>query len=300
MLKQKIKALIATCIFAIAPFSHSAEPKVVVGGKNFTEQRLLAEMTSQYLKASGFQVDLRTDMGSALVRAAQEHGQIDLYWEYTGTALISYNKILEPLNAEETYRRVKELDAKKGIVWLNPSSANNTWALAIRESDKDRLPFRTVSELKAALAAGKAPTLAAGVQFVSRTDGLVGLEKSYDFKYPKSLIKQMDPGLTYQAIRDAQVDIAAVYTTDGRVEAFKLLVLKDDKNFFPSYALVPVVREDTLKKYPQLERLMNAVSARLDDTTMRRLNAAVDVEKKSFEEVARNFLVQQKLVKDGK
>ena len=300
MLKQKIKALIATCIFAIAPFSHSAEPKVVVGGKNFTEQRLLAEMTSQYLKASGFQVDLRTDMGSALVRAAQEHGQIDLYWEYTGTALISYNKILEPLNAEETYRRVKELDAKKGIVWLNPSSANNTWALAIRESDKDRLPFRTVSELKAALAAGKAPTLAAGVQFVSRTDGLVGLEKSYDFKYPKSLIKQMDPGLTYQAIRDAQVDIAAVYTTDGRVEAFKLLVLKDDKNFFPSYALVPVVREDTLKKYPQLERLMNAVSARLDDMTMRRLNAAVDVEKKSFEEVARNFLVQQKLVKDGK
>ncbi|PUA18057.1 glycine betaine ABC transporter substrate-binding protein [Glaciimonas sp. PCH181] len=300
MFKKKIQTLLAVSLLAMASLSSAVAPKLVVGGKNFTEQRLLAEMTGQYLKANGFDVDLRTDMGSALVRAAQEHGQIDLYWEYTGTSLISYNKITETLSPEETYRRVKELDAKKGIVWLNPSTANNTWALAIRESDRDRLPFRTVSELKAALEAGKTHTLAAGVQFASRPDGLPGLEKMYGFKYPRPLIKQMDPGLTYQAIRDGQVDIAAVYTTDGRVQAFKLLVLKDDKNFFPPYALVPVVRQDTLEKYPQLAPLMNAMSAKLDDTSMRKLNAAVDVDKKTFEKVARDFLVENKLIKDGK
>src|SRR5450830_983423 len=297
MLKSKIQALLAISLFAVTSIGFSATPQVVVGGKNFTEQRLLAEITGQYLKANGFQVDLRTDMGSALVRAAQEHGQIDLYWEYTGTSLISYNKITESLSPEEAYRRVKELDAKKGIIWLNPSSANNTWAFAIRESDQNKLTFRTVSELKAALAAGKQLTLAAGVQFVSRPDGLVGLEKAYDFKYPKSLIKQMDPGLTYQAIRDSQVDVAAVYTTDGRVQAFKLLILKDDKNFFPPYALVPVVRQDTLEKYPQLGPRMNAVSAKIDDTSMRKLNASVDVDKIPFEKVAHDFLVQNKLIK---
>lgn len=300
MLKNIILTALASALLTFGPPSFADAPKLVIGGKNFTEQRLLAEMTGQYLKANGFQVDLRTDMGSALVRAAQEHGQIDLYWEYTGTSLISYNKITERLNPEETYRRVKELDAKKGLVWLNPSTANNTWALAIRESDRDRLTFRTVSELKAALEAGKAVTLAAGVQFASRPDGLPGLEKMYGFKYPRPLIKQMDPGLTYQAINDKQVDIAAVYTTDGRVQAFKLMVLKDDKNFFPPYALVPVVREDTLKKYPQIAPLMNAMSSTLNDTSMRKLNASVDVDKKSFDQVAHDFLVQNKLIKQAK
>ena len=295
-----LRTVLAICLLAVASSGHAAAPKIVVGGKNFTEQRLLAELTGQYLKANGFDVDLRTDMGSALVRAAQENGQIDLYWEYTGTSLISYNKVTEQLSRDDTYRRVKDLDAKKGIIWLDASAANNTWTFAIRQKDKERLPFRTISELQAALQGGQQLTLAAGVQFVSRPDALVGLEKAYGFKYPKSLIKQMDPGLTYQALQDGQVDLAAVYTTDGRIEAFNLLLLKDDKNFFPPYALVPVVRKDTLEKYPQLMPLMNAVAAKLDDATMRKLNASVDVDKKSIELAAHDFLAQQSLIETAK
>jgi osmoprotectant transport system substrate-binding protein len=270
--------------------------KVVVGGKDFTEQRLLAEITGDYLKSKGFSVDLRTDMGSGLVRQAQENGQIDLYWEYVGTSLISYNKIKETLGPADAFNRVKELDDKKGIVWLNPSKANNTFALAIRSQDKDRLKLATISDLAEALKAGKELTLAGGIQFVSRQDGLPGLEKAYGFKYPKALIKQVDTGLTYQVLRDGQVDLGTVYETDGRVGAFNLLVLEDDKGFFPSYAMVPVIRKDILGKYPKLAEYLNTLSAKFDNTLMRKLNARVDTEKKPLEEVAHNFLVAEGLL----
>jgi osmoprotectant transport system substrate-binding protein len=296
MLQRTIRTLFSIAILTAATLAHATAGKVVVGGKNFTEQRLMAEMTATYLKAKGFDVDLRTDMGSALVRQAQENGQIDLYWEYTGTSLISYNKITEPLAPEEAYRTVKELDGKKGIVWLNPSKANDTFALAIRSEDKAKLKLNSISELAAALNAGKELTVAGGVQFISRPDGLPGLEKAYGFKYPRPLIKQMDAGLTYQALKAGQVDIGTVYSTDGRVQALNLLILKDDKNFFPSYALVPVIRKDTLDKYPQLAQLMNALSAKLDDSTMRKLNASIDVDKRSIEQVAHDFLAQQGLL----
>lgn len=296
MFRSTIRALLVVALMSVAALGHAATGKLVVGGKNFTEQRLMAEMTAEYLKAKGFDVDLRTDMGSALVREAQEQGQIDLYWEYTGTSLITYNKITDRLTPDETYQKVKELDGKKGLVWLNPSKANDTFALAIRQEDQARLHLATISDLAAALNAGKQLTVAAGVEFVARQDGLPGLEKTYGFKYARSLIKQMDIGLTYQALQAGQVDLAMVYSTDGRVKALKFFVLKDDKNFFPAYALVPVVREDTLKKYPQLADLMNALSARLNDQTMQDLNAQVDVDKKSVEQVSHDFLTQQKLI----
>jgi len=296
MFRKALHALFALSLMTAATLTHAATGKLVVGGKNFTEQRLMAELTAEYLKAKGFDIDLRTDMGSSLVRQAQEQGQIDLYWEYTGTSLITYNKVTDQLTPDQAYQRVKELDAKKGLVWLNPSKANDTFALAIRQQDQARLHLSTISDLAAALNAGKPLSVAAGVEFVSRQDGLPGLEKTYGFKYSRSLIKQMDIGLTYEALRTGQVDIGMVYSTDGRVGAFKFIVLKDDRNFFPAYALVPVVRADTLKTYPQLADLMNALSTRLDDATMQRLNAEVDVDKKSVEQVSRDFLMQQKLI----
>jgi osmoprotectant transport system substrate-binding protein len=295
MFRTTFRVVLTSLLLAASIAAHAAD-KLVVGGKNFTEQRLMAAMTAEYLKANGFDVDLRTDMGSSLVREAQEKGQIDLYWEYTGTSLITYNKVTDRLTPEETYKRVKELDAQKGIVWLNPSRANDTFALAIRSQDQARLKLKTISDLAAALNAGKQLTLAAGVEFVAREDGLRGLEKAYDFKYSRGLIKQMDIGLTYEALHQGNVDLGMVYSTDGRVGAFQFVVLKDDRNFFPAYALVPVVRADTLKKYPKIGTLMNALSAKLDDPTMQRLNAQVDVDKKTVEQVSHEFLTQQKLI----
>jgi osmoprotectant transport system substrate-binding protein len=274
-----------------------AQTTIVIGSKGFTEQLLMAEMTSQLLAANGFKPDKRTGMGSAVLRQAIESGQIDVCWEYTGTSLITYNKISDRMSPADTYKKVKELDAAKGIVWLNPSKANNTYALAVRKKESPATAgINSLSQLAAAIKGGKHISFAVNAEFPGRPDGLPGLEKFYGFKWPLEDIKRMDTGLTYQALRDKQVDVALVFATDGRIAAFDFHVLKDDKNYFPPYALTPNVRKAVLDKNPKLADLLNKVSAKLDDQTMAHLNAMIDVDKKTVEEVAADFLRRQKLI----
>ncbi len=272
-------------------FAASAQAaSITVGGKNFTEQFLLSAMTAQLLKAKGYQVNRREGMGSLVVRNAQVNGQIDVYWEYTGTSLITYNKIDERLSPAETYRKVKELDAAKGITWLNPSRANNTYALAVREGDAKTAGLMTLSDLAAAYNAGKNLTMAVNAEFMRRSEGLPGLKKAYGFKMRRANIKAMDTGLTYKALQEDLVDVSLVFATDGRIKAFNFRVLKDDKGFFPNYAVAPVIRTEVLKANSQLAEILNALSAKIDNGVMRRLNAEVDVERKSVEAVAAAFL----------
>jgi osmoprotectant transport system substrate-binding protein len=270
--------------------------QIVVGGKGFTEQLLIAEMTSQLLKANGFTPDKRTGMGSAVLRKAMESNQVDLCWEYTGTSLITYNKITDRLSSEDTYKRVKQVDGEKGLVWLDPSKANNTYAIAMTKDGMDQAGIKTLSDFAKAVNAGKAPTIAMNAEFAGRPDGLPGLEKEYGFKMPLDKVKKMDTGLTYQALRDKQVDSTLVFATDGRVAAFDFVILKDDKGFFPPYSLTPVVRKEVLDKNPKLAPALNKLSAKLDDATMAKLNAMIDVDKKSVEEVSSAFLKQNGLI----
>ncbi|KXS39530.1 MAG: glycine betaine ABC transporter substrate-binding protein [Halomonadaceae bacterium T82-2] len=265
--------------------------EIVVGGKNFTEQQILTSMTTQYLEGLGYDVDKRAGMGSAVLRQAQENGQIDLYWEYTGTSLINYNdKSAKGLSAEETYQKVKELDAKKGLVWLEPSNANNTYALAMREKDAEKRGIATISDLAKAINDGEKLTFASNAEFYAREDGLRPLQKAYGFRFGRPNVKRMDSGLTYPALRDGQVDVSLVFATDGRIPAFNFRVLEDDKNFFPAYSLTPVVRKETLEANPKLDEQMARLSTLLDDDTMASLNARVDVKKQSIENVAQDFL----------
>lgn len=267
-----------------------AASTITVGGKNFTEQVLLAEMTTELLKAKGFDVVKKDGMGSTVLRQAQENGQVDVYWEYTGTSLITYNKVTDKLDPQQTYARVKELDAQKGLVWLDPSKANDTYGLAMNRDVAQKLGIATLSDLAKVLNSGKELTFACNSEFYARPDGLRPLEKEYGFHFGPAQIKRMDSGLTYQALKDRQVDTALVFTTDGRVPAFNFIVLRDDKNFFPAYALTPVVRKATLDANPNLAGILNALSAKLDDATMARLNAEVDVQKKSLSDVSSAFL----------
>lgn len=269
---------------------------VVVGGKNFTEQQLMAEMTTQLLKAKGFTVDKRAGLGTAPLRQAQENGQVDVYWEYTGTSLITFNKVADKLDAAATYAKVKELDAAKGLVWLNPSKANNTYALAMRKADAQSKGIASLSDLSAKVKGGAAMKFGCNAEFYARPDGLKPLEEAYGFSFGRDNVVRMDTGLVYQALKDSQVEVGLVFATDGRVPAFDFLVLKDDKGFFPSYALTPVVRKETLDKNPKLAEILNVLSAKLDDATMARLNASVDVDKKTVEDVAAGFLKSQNLV----
>ena len=269
---------------------------IVVGGKNFTEQQIMASMTAQLLKAKGFNPEVKAGMGSAVLRQAQENGQIDVYWEYTGTSLITYNKINDRMSPADTYAKVKELDAAKGLVWLNPSKANNTYSLAMNQDDAKKQGIVTISDLAKKVKDGGKLTFASNAEFYARPDGLKPLEQMYGFEFARDNVKRMDTGLVYQALKERQVDVGLVFATDGRIPAFNFVVLRDDKGYFPAYALTPVVRKQVLDANPKLADLLNGLSAKLDDATMARLNASVDVDKKTVEEVALGFLKQQGLV----
>jgi len=286
---------ITTFTLATTMASLSMAKSVVVGGKNFTEQFILSEITSEILENKGFDVDTRTGMGSVVVRQAQENGQVDLYWEYTGTSLITYNKIDESMSPDETYDTVKELDAEKGIVWLEPSQANNTYAVAMRRADAEEKGIHSISDLADYINAGNTLSFATDAEFAGRPDGLRPMQELYGFEFGRPNLKRMGTGLTYQALNEEQVDVAMVFSTDGRVPAFDFYVLEDDKQFFPSYALAPVIHQDTLAQYPELEEILNNVSALLDDQTMAQLNAEVDVDKKNAREVAKEFVQKHNL-----
>jgi osmoprotectant transport system substrate-binding protein len=293
---RSLTKILAAAFIAIGAGASAQAATIVVGGKNFTEQLLLAEMTAQLLKAKGFDVDKRDGMGSQIVRDAQVNGQVDVYWEYTGTSLVTYNKVTDPMSAEDTYKKVKELDAAAGLTWLDPSSANNTYALAVRSSDPRTDSLNTLSDVAKALNDGGDLVIALGAEFSKRPDGLPGLEAAYGFQTTRANLSTMDDGLTYQALNEDQVDLAVVFATDGRISAFNFRVLQDDKGFFPNYALAPVVRTETLEANPALEEPLNALSAQLSDDVMQRLNAEVDVEKKTIEEVASTFLGEGGLI----
>ena len=267
-----------------------------IGGKNFTEQLIMASMTSQYLQAQGYDVEERSGMGTTVLRQAQENGQIDIYWEYTGTSLISYNNVEETLSAEETYARVKELDGERGLIWLDPSEANNTYALAMRREAAEALGIQSISDLAAVINDGDELALASNATFYSRDDGLMPMQETYGFEFGRRNVSRMDQGLTLTSLDQEEVDVAMTTATNGRIPALDLTVLEDDLAFFPDYAMTPVVREDTLAQYPELEDQLNALSALLDDETMAELNARVDVERETIERVAEAFLEEHDLL----
>jgi len=295
MNKTRILAFAAGALLVNLATSAMAQ-NIVVGGKNFTEQQIMSQMTAQLLQAKGFKPDVKAGMGSAVVRQAQENGQIDVYWEYTGTSLITYNKINDRLSPADTYAKVKELDAAKGLVWLNPSKANNTYSLAMNADDAKKQGIVSISDLAAKVKGGAKLTFASNAEFYARPDGLKPLEEKYGFEFPRENVKRIDTGLVYQALKERQVDVGLVFATDGRVPAFNFVILKDDKGYFPNYALTPVVRKQVLDANPKLAEYLNALSAKLDDATMARLNASVDVDKKTVEDVAKTFLKEQGLV----
>jgi len=291
---MKKTLLIAGLALLCAGLAQAAEKPVIrLGARVFTEQTVLATITAQYLGTKGYDVRITGGLGSNLARSAQETNQLDMLWEYTGVSLVSYNHIDEKLDSAATYQRVKELDAKKGLVWLAPSKFSNTYALALPQKVAEQYPqINTISQLNSVIERekDKGHILALDTEFANRSDGLVGMTKAYDLKFTRADIRQMDAGLVYTALRNGQVFTGLVYTTDGRLNAFQLKVLQDDKHYFPDYTAAPVIRKDFLDKHPDIAALMKPLAEQLDDVTMRELNAKVDVEHQSPSVVAADFL----------
>lgn len=273
--------------------------EVTVGSKEFTEQLILGEITKQVLEDAGATVDDQTGLvGSTTVREALTSGEIDMYWEYTGTGWITHLGNEEPVTGEqEQYDAVKEADAENGIVWLEPAPFNNTYAIALASEKASELGLTTLSDL--ATYANENPdeaTLCAAAEFLSRDDGLPGLEEEYGFTFGEN-VSEVEFGLIFTSIDKGDPCVfGEVFATDGRIAALDLTVLEDDKQFFPSYLPALNVRQEVMDANPGIADLFAPIAQALDNETMQGLNAKVDVDGEEPADVARTFLEEQGMI----
>ncbi|MDU4127261.1 glycine betaine ABC transporter substrate-binding protein [Pantoea sp.] len=286
---------------ALSQTAQAAAP-LVMATKSFTEQHILSAMTVMWLEKKGFEVIPKRNIATTIGRNALLNKQIDMTWEYTGTSLIIFNHISQPMSSEQAYETVKKLDAKLGLVWLNPAPMNNTYAFAMTRQRAEKEGITTLSQLVTKLeqVRKKDPEhnwrLGLDLEFSGRSDGMKPLQKTYNMALDRPQIRQMDPGLVYNAIRDGFVDAGLIYTTDGRVKGFDLKVLEDDKHFFPSYNVTPVVRKDVLESHPGLEAALNELSPLITDESITEMNKRVDIDHQSPEQVARDFLKSKNML----
>lgn len=266
----------------------AAQSKITIGSKFFTEQVVLAELLAQHIEAkTGIPVIRKTNLGGTLlVHKALLSGDLDLYVEYTGTALTAVLGEKPQGSAADVYDRVKKLYADKfHLEVTEPLGFENNFAMVIRGDDARKMHLRTISDL-----ASIAPQWRVGVgyEFLERPDGFPGLSQRYHLQFAGTP-KVMDLGLIYRALVDHQVDIVAGNSTDGLIDALGLVALEDDQHYFPPYDAVPIVRESTLARFPQLRAALADLGGRLSASDIRRLNYAVDAQHQDAAAVVRAF-----------
>lgn len=266
-----------------------------VGSKEFTEQLILGHVTRLSLEAAGANVEDQIGLqGSTTVRDALTSGQIDMYWEYLGTGWVTHLGNEEGIpGTQEQFEAVRDADADNGIVWLEPTPFNNTYAIAVSDENAERLGVSTISDV-AAIVEGNPDeaTLCAGGEFATRPDGLPGLEEAYGFEFPSAGISNVQDALVYQQVDAGDCTFGSIFATDGRVAALGLTVLEDDENFFPPFNASLNVRAEVFEEHPELEELFGPIAEDLDDESMTSLNARVDVDGEDPVEVAREWLAE--------
>jgi osmoprotectant transport system substrate-binding protein len=261
---------------------------VAVGSKDFTEELIVGEMYATLLEKSGLVVKRRLDLGgSEVAMVALQRGDIDLYPEYTGTALIAQLHQTPSKSGAANYETVKRAYASKyDLTWLEPSPFNDTQALATTQAIAQRYNMRTLEDLSKA-----APQLRLGAipEFTKRPDGLPGLQKAFGgFNFKE--VRLFDIGLKYKALESGQVDVVVAFGTDGQLDVDRLFVFVDDRHFWPEYNIAPVVRAQALAKHPQIASALNKLAPLLTDEVMRGLNARVDGKHEDPSDVAHGFL----------
>jgi osmoprotectant transport system substrate-binding protein len=291
--------LVAVCLMFIGGAA-AQEKTITIGGKNFTEQYLLAELARLLLEKEGFKVTLRTGVGTAIARQSLESRQIDMYFEYTGTAYTVFYQQEDAAimtDPRKVYDWVKARDAQKGLVWLEPVQFNNTYTIMMRRVDAERYGIQSITDFGRHVEKNpKDITFALEAEFWERPDGFRALMELYEFRMPVRAVKRMDMGLTYLALRNGQVASAMGFATDGRIAAFDLVNLEDDKSFFPVYNPAPVIRQAVLEAHPEIRVILKPLAEKLDTDSMRRLNAEVDVGHKAVGQVAEGWLKKVQLL----
>jgi osmoprotectant transport system substrate-binding protein len=275
--------------------SPSNSNRIVIGSKNFTESFILGELMAQQIEAhTSLKVERRFYLaGTYICHQAVLSGRIDIYPEYTGTALTAILKQEAGGDKAEVYQRVKSEYERRFELTLGPTFGfNDTFAMEIRGEDARRLNIKTLSQ-----AAAFAPHWRAGFgyEFMERPDGYRGLAAAYGLRFAENP-RVMDLGLLARALRDRQIDLAAGNATDGLIPALDLFVLEDDRHYFPPYEAVPVVREQVLREHPEVAHALAGLAGKISDDEMRQMNYAVDGRHRDVKEVVREFLRGKGLV----
>ena len=286
---------VALSIAWVLSSCHKApERKITIGSKFFTEQVILAELLAQHIEArTGIPVERKTNLGGTLlVHKALLAGELDLYVEYTGTALTSVLNERPSGDSSAVYARVKSLYAERfHLEVTEPLGFENTFAMVIRGDDAQRFHLRTMSDLVPI-----APQWRVGVgyEFLERPDGFRGWSERYGLHFADKP-RVMDLGLIYRALVDHQVDIVAGNSTDGLIDSLGLVALHDDKHYFPPYDAVPIIRQATLARFPQLRGALAELAGKISPSDIRRLNYAVEGQLQDPAEVVRQFRVSHGL-----
>ena len=280
--------VIALLFLSEIDFSKKSEDTIRVGSKDFTEQEILCYMTSHAIENNtDINVETECNLGGAqVVFSALTNDNIDLYIDYAGT---DYTDILDhkPISdVDKVYKTIKkEMKQKYNIEVLDQMAFNNTYALAVTKETAEQYNLKTISDLTRV---SNELTIAPTLEFINREDGLPGLKKAYGLEFKDTI--GIDGSPRYTALQNNNAQVIDAFTTDGLLRKFNLVVLEDDKNFFPPYNAIPLVRSDTLKEYPEIEDILNKLGTYLTDEVMQDLNYQVDELGNSPEQVAINYL----------
>src|SRR5579864_9431882 len=286
---------LVVCSVALLSCSSSRSDRVVVGSKNFTESFILGELIAQQIEThTNLKVERRFYLaGTYICQQAMLAGRIDVYPEYTGTALTAILKQGISRDKQDVYQRVKSEYERRFGLTLGPAFGfNDTFAMEIRGEDSRRLNVRTLSQ-----AAQFAPQWRAGFgyEFMERPDGYRGLVAAYGLRFAEQP-RIMDLGLLARALKDRQIDFAGGNATDGLIPALDLIALEDDRHYFPPYEAVPVIRQQTLQVHPEIARVLADLSGKISDEEMQKMNYAVDAQHRDSQDVVREFLKSKSLV----
>ncbi len=277
-----------------------AGAEYTIGSKDFAEQNILAEMTAALLRENGAEAETKEIKGSVNTRKALEADEVHLYWEYTGTAWITYLGHTEPIgDPQGQYDAVvKDDKAKNGITWLPRAEFNNTYALGLSKENAEKHGVDSLSDLAELAKKDKgAVTICVESEFANREDGLPGLLKAYGVDVPKDNVKLLDTGVIYtETDKGKTCTFGEVFATDGRIKALGLTVLDDDQKFFPVYQGAVTAKQKTLAAHPEIAGILAPLAEKLTTEVMRDLNARVDVDGEDPADVAEEWLQDEGLL----
>lgn len=285
--KMKLLLLLLPLLVLVACGNSSSDNTIKIGSKDFTENLIVGELYALALEDQGYNVERVSSIASSIIPQAIESSQIDLYPEYTGTSLLSIFKLPLETNPDQVAQTIREKYEEGGVLTtLDYAPANDSAGIAIKTSVANQYKIKTLSDLQMN---AENIRFASQGEFDQREDGIPGLEKVYGpFKFKSS--KVYDNSLKYQVLKSDEADATPAYTTEGQLsdqEQFTILI--DDKKFWPPYNIVPIVRQDLLKKFPNVPETLNAVNKHLTTETMIKLNASVDIDGKDYRQVAKEF-----------